>query len=376
LHEEIERTRAAGRVRADLTVSNPTLVGLLHSDEVYTLGGTAVQTYEPTPLGLATAREAIAEYYGRRGVDVDPERIWLTAGTSEAYAQLCALLCDPGETIAVPTPGYPLLEHLGDVAGVRRCQYRLLDEPGWPVDFDSLDRVLDEPSLRGVVAIEPNNPTGSTSTAEDRDQIESRCRQARVPLLVDEVFADYPIEDPTIARWFPASLPSFVLSGLSKVAALPQLKLSWVIACGPEDAWRAIRSRVEILADAFLSVSTVVQAALPGLLKPEVVDAIQDRIRARCRSNLETLDRSVRGRPLDRAPVAAGWAVLLRLPALPGLDDLGWSRLVLEAGVVTQPGYLFDLEGPPRVVLSLLTPPSEFEVGVQTLIETVEQACT
>lgn len=360
----------------DLTASNPTAVGLVHEPAVVAaLGDPAAARYRPSARGLPSSRAAVAGHYARRGVAVDPEQVLLYASTSEAYAQLLAILCDPDEAVLVPRPGYPLLDMLGDLVGVRRVPYPLAFDGGWHLDTAGLDAALHaEPRARAIVVVAPHNPTGHVPSETEWATLRARAARHALPLLVDEVFADYPLPPrdaaPRVAGG--GDVPCVVLSGLSKVAALPQLKLSWAVLHGPAAEVAELRARAELAADAFLSVSTPVQLALPRLL--DAAEEIQPRIRARLHANWARLHARVQGQPVDRLPADAGWMALLRLPAVHALDDLGWARRLLHAGVRVQPGFLFDLGDPPRVAVSLLTPPDVLEEGMARLLRCVDAA--
>lgn len=368
--QAVARARARGGL-VDLTPSNPTAVGLVHAPEVYRrLGDPAAERYRARARGLAVARAAVAGYYARRGRVVDPARVVLYASTSEAYAQLLAVLADPGDAVLVPRPGYPLLDMLGDLAGVRRVAYPLAYDGEWHVDLGGLDAALaEEPRARGVVVVAPNNPTGSLLGEDEWDGLRARARARGLPIVVDEVFADHVLgEVPGKLRFLaPTDVPCVVLSGLSKVAALPQLKLAWAVLHGPDAEVAELRARMELCNDAFLGVSTPVQLALPALL--EAAEEILPRIAARLSANLRTIEEVLRGSPVSLLRADAGWTVLLRLPAV--LDDLGWGLRLLDAEVRVQPGFLFDLPSPPRVAVSLLTPPEMLEDGMARLLRCV-----
>lgn len=367
----VSKARAQGDL-LDLRSSNPTAVGLVHEPHVYrALGDPAAARYRPHARGLATARAAVAGYYARRGRAVDPERVLLYASTSEAYAQLLSIVADPGDAVLVPQPGYPLLDMLGDVAGVRRVPYLLRHDGEWFVDLPGLDDALAaRTQARAIVVVAPSNPTGSLPSAAEWAGLRARARAHELPLLVDEVFADYPLRplDDRVRFVGDAELPSVVLSGLSKVAALPQLKLSWAVLHGPDAAVAELRARAELAADAFLSVSTPVQLALPTLL--EAAEEIQPRIQARLDANLRRLATEVQGSTVSLLGTDAGWTALLRLPAV--LDDVEWGMRLLDAGVWVQPGFLFDLPAPPRVAVSLLTPEDVLAEGLTRLLACVE----
>lgn len=368
----VARARARGGL-VDLTASNPTAVGLVHGPEVYRrLGDPAAARYRPRARGLGAARAAVAGYYARRGRVVDPKRVVIYASTSEAYAQLLAIVADPGDAVLVPRPGYPLLDMLGDLAAVRRVPYPLAYDGEWHVDLPGLDAALDgEPRARAIVVVAPNNPTGSLLAEAEWAGLRARARARGVPVVVDEVFADYPLQaGPGKPRFLGADdVPCVVLSGLSKVAALPQLKLAWAVLHGPDADVAELRARLELANDAFLGASTPVQLALPALL--EAAEVMAPRIMARLRGSLAIVTAHLQGSVVDPLRTDAGWTVLLRLPEVH--DDLAWSLRLLDAGVQVQPGSLFDLAGPPRVAVSLLTPEAALAEGLSRLLRCVDE---
>lgn len=375
LHQAIVRARKAGRSLLDLSVSDPTAVGLLHPDSVYELLGTPdSRHYRPHPFGLESARRAVCEYYARRDLEIEPDQVWLCASTSEAYALLFALLCDHGDTVLVPRPGYPLLDHLADLAGIALTGYPSTYDTRWWLDVDELHRAASAPTARALLAVTPNNPTGSSLSASERCELEQVAFQRGLPLLVDEVFADYPLDSSRIERFVPSQVAGFLLSGLSKVACLPQLKLAWVIMLGSSADRAAVAARAEVVADTFLSVATPVQLALPRLL--HAAETMQDAVRARIGSNLACLDARLQGTPAQRLTADGGWTALIRLPALGELDDAAWAMSILEqTDVVVQPGYLFDLTGPPCIAISLLQRPELVAAGLDRIVDLVERLC-
>lgn len=360
----------------DLRGSNPTAVDLLHPPEVYAqLGDPVAARYNPAAQGLATAREAITHYYERRGRTVAPERVWLHASTSEAYWQWLTIMGDPGDTVLVPQPGYPLFETLGELASVHCRPYPLHYDGQWHIDFAGLDTALSQhDNVRAIAVVAPGNPTGHIPTPEEWQGLRERAAAHDIALIVDEVFADYLHGEASHAAvWTEAPLDDevvcVVLSGLSKVAALPQMKLSWSVVYGPEPARTELGHRMEHLADALLSVASPVQLALPALL--QAAETIQPTVRQRLDTNLQVLRHTTEGYPVDMLSPAGGWTVLVRLPQLPDWDDLRWSLLFLEEGVWVHPGFVFDLAGPPKVALSLLTPPTTFAVGLGHMLKGV-----
>ncbi len=355
----MEAARQRNRDLIDLTVSNPTLVGFSPTVPALQIPS----TYDTSPLGLWSARQAVANYYRNRGHSVDPAALWLTAGTSEAYAQLLALTCDPGDAVAVSRPGYPLLEFLADVAGVRLVPYDLRFDDRWWTDAASIP---EDPRLRAVVVVAPNNPAGNYLTQPELQRLQDLCARRDAALVIDAVFDAYPVEPPPDRAnpLTPGACVQLILSGLSKEIGLPQVKLSWVVGLGPGSD--ELRGRVEILADAFLSVSTPVQLALPDLLQTGATT--QQAIRRRTTTNLKILRNALAGTPARVCPAEGGWMALLRVARVRSCED--WARQLLEHGVVVQPGYLYDLEAPPHLAISLLTRTEALEQVLEVLRST------
>ena len=372
--------QSCGRAALDLSCSNPTALDLAYPEEFYAeLFDVRAMAYEPEPLGLRVAREAVAEhYYERRGHRVTPDRVALTASTSEAYANLLALLCDPGDIILVPGPSYPLLDYLAELARVELVRYPVNYDGHWWIDTAKLAELaeLHGARVKAVVCVAPNNPTGSYLTRTELDKIERLCTNADLALIVDEVFSDYPLYpgphrvDSVVSE---LECLTFVLSGLSKVAALPQFKLAWTVACGPEAMVRPALARLAVIADTYLNLATPVQLALAKIF--EASEPMQTRIRRRMLGNLDTLDAAIQDSPLSRLSVEAGWSTIVRLPRLGELDDEGWVlRLLERIDVWAQPGSLYDIHGC-HLVLSLLTKPEELAEGLTRLVACVEQEC-
>jgi len=368
--------RRGGRPLVDLTVSNPTRVGIRYPERLLdALADPRALTYRPEPFGLPEAREAVAETYIRRGVRISPQRIMLTASTSEAYSLLFKLLCDPaGASVLTPVPSYPLFDHLTRLDGVRQLRYALEYHGTWTIDASDLDRMW-APDTRAVLAVSPNNPTGSVLSARDADELVRRCGERNAALLVDEVFCDYPLGDaamPDPAPFARNECLVFRLGGLSKTAALPQLKLGWIAVSGPDGLVDEALDRLELICDTYLSVSTPVQLAARRLLEESA--PVRDQIRARIRANDAWLRDATADAP-DVTVLAAegGWSAVLRVPSLESEETLALS-LVTDHGVIVHPGFFFDFAHEAFLVVSLLPPPDEFARGVRIVMERVHAA--
>lgn len=365
--------QSCGRTALDLSCSNPTALGLAYSEEFYAeLFDAKSMAYDPEPFGLESARAAVAEhYYARRGYRTRADRVCLTASTSEAYAHLLALLCDPGDVILVPSPSYPLLDYLAELARVELVRYPLHYDGHWWIDTPRLAELCRRHGdrVKAVVCVAPNNPTGSYLTGNELERIEGLCCEHDLTLIVDEVFVDYPLY-PGPSRVGSVvgerECLTFVMSGLSKVAALPQFKLAWTVACGPDEIVHPALARLAVIADTYLNLSSPVQHALPRILAAS--ETMQRQIRRRSLANLQTLDAAITDSPLSRKSVEAGWSTTLALPQLGELDDEGWVLRMLErCDVWAQPGSLYDMAGC-HLILSLLTRPEEFAEGMSRLV--------
>ena len=370
--EALDRARREGRLRHDLTWTNPTRGGFEYDQHLLltSLADPSLLHYAADPLGLPSARQAVADsYYGPRGIDVAAETVLLTASTSEAYGFLLKLLCNPGDQVLVPTPSYPLFDLLAQLHDVELVPYLLVYHDGWQIDRASLEQRVTS-RTRAVVVVNPNNPTGHYAGEADRAVLRRVAEQHGLALIADEVFLDYPVsprEPPVSFAALPWPGLSFVLSGISKVLALPQMKLAWTVVCGPAALRLEALQRLEVIADTFLSVSAPVQTAFPSWMAGET--KIQQQILRRVSANLAVL-AEVCGvhSPLRWLPVEGGWSAVLRVPALE--TDTDFTRRLLERrGVAIHPGSFYGFADRGWVVLSLLTPVETFAAALVVIRE-------
>ena len=366
LSAALARRRAAGQSVLDLTVSNPTRCGFTYPELAIraALAQPAVLAYDPDPCGTRSAREAVASHHGQ---GLRAEDLLLTASTSEGYGLLFKLLGNPGDEVLVPSPAYPLFHWLARLEGLVARPVQSYFHERWHLDLDALEAAAGT-RTRAVVVVNPNNPTGHFLSRVEWDGLTALCARRGLALLVDEVFADYTLEPPedrlATALADPAPpCPVFLLSGLSKVAALPQLKLGWIAVRGPGAAEHL--EALAFLADQYLSVSAPVQAAAGTLLA--LAPELRAQVQARLRANLASLDAALADHPhLGRLPVEGVWSVLLRRPAVDA-DEACALRLLESTGTLVHPGSFFDLPGDGHLVLSLLTAEAEFRAGLRQI---------
>ena len=385
LTEAVRRRRAAGKPVLDLTESNPTRAGLAApAAEIAAAlsADPAVAAYAPDPRGLAPARAAVSAWLGARGRTVAPDRLFLTSSTSEAYSHLFKVLCEPGDSVLVPQPSYPLFEHLARLDAVRAVPYPLDADHAWRPDPAALASAFESSRPpRAAIVVNPNNPTGTAIRAAGRTGLDRLCAAHGAAVISDEVFFEYlfapdpaaahdeqATADPPIsfAAAGPREALTFTLGGLSKAGGLPQMKLGWIAATGPERLRDEALERLEFVGDAYLSVSTPVQLAAGRLL--EIGDRNARRISARVRENRTHLASLLHPESACRLlPGDGGWSAVLRVPAIRSEEELV-LLLVEEDGVLVHPGYFFDFPGEAYLVVSLLPEPDTFRRGLENLL--------
>lgn len=374
LTEAVGQRRAGGGGLIDLTESNPTRAGLAYPPDLLTpLASAAGLAYAPQPFGQEAARAAVVADYARRGVATSLDRVCLAASTSEAYAWLFKLLCDPGDRVLVPRPSYPLFEHLTALECVEASPYELDLHGHWRIDVDALTRQIDE-RTKAVLVVSPNNPTGSVTDRAELDALAAVCAAHDLVLIGDEVFADYRLDGeapaPSVIEQDRAVAVS--LGGLSKSVGLPQVKVAWMAVGGPASGASRVMAGLEIIADTFLSVSTPAQVALPELLARGAV--VREEIRARTARNLAALASAVTSVPaVTLLSPAGGWCAVLQVPSMRHEEALVLT-LVEQDGVLVHPGYFFDFPREAFVVVSLLVAPDDFDAGVARVLARVTEA--
>jgi aspartate/methionine/tyrosine aminotransferase len=372
--EALEAHRRAGRHVLDLTASNPTTIGLrYHENELLNaLAHREAFIYEPQAKGLLVAREAVSAYYLAHGSHVPPGSLILTTSTSEAYSFLFRLLCDPGDTVLVPTPSYPLFDFLADLQDVKLEPYELVYDHGWQIDFQSARTAMQRARsagspCRAVLVVHPNNPTGSFVKPPEAEELNRICAANEMAIVADEVFLDYAIaKAPPLTFSSNNRVLTFTLSGLSKISGLPQMKIAWIAANGPQPLLADAMSRLEVISDTYLSLNAPVQWAVPAMLEER--NSVQRQLLQRMVTNFALLDSQLASQKLcRRLEVDGGWYVTLRVPVAGSDEDLAVA-LLRDTGVLVQPGHFYDFASDGYLVISLITPLDEFAEGIQRLL--------
>jgi alanine-synthesizing transaminase len=372
--QALEAHRRAGREVLDLTASNPTTIGLQYREEelLAALRNPEGLIYEPQPKGLLSARQAIAAYYAGRGSHISPDDLILTTSTSEAYSFVFRLLCNPGDRVLAPAPSYPLFDFLADLQDVKLVPYELVYDHGWQIDFHSLQTALQQASAadhkcRALLVVHPNNPTGSYVKPQEVDELNRICAANQMALIADEVFLDYSLgADPPLTFSSNYKALTFALSGLSKISALPQMKVAWIAVSGPDEVKAEALGRLELIADTYLSMNAPVQLAVPVMLEER--PAIQRQLMYRVRENLAELDSQLAVQKLcQRLEIEGGWYAVVRVPVT-GSDEELAIELLQETGVLMQPGHFYDFPSDGYLVLSLIMEAQVFKKGIQHIL--------
>jgi len=370
----VEKARASGQKLIDLTASNPTTIGLRYEGEriLRALQHPRALEYEAASKGILPAREAVAAYYAARGDALSPEQIVLTVSTSEAYSYCFRLLCDPGDEVLVPAPSYPLFEFLADIQDVRLVPYELVYDHGWQIEFESLRRAITARS-RAIMVVHPNNPTGHFTRQWELERLNALCAEHELALVADEVFLDYGLsEEKPLSFAANAGALTFTLSGLSKIWALPQIKVAWIAANGPRELVADALGRLDVIADTYLSPNAPVQWAIAELLGTR--EGIQQQLRERVRSNLHELDRQLAAAKMTtRLALDAGWYAVLRTSAAQSDEELAIA-LLERCGVLVHPGHFFNFPAAGYLVVSLIAPEEEFREGISRAVRALDHA--
>ncbi|MGA8685376.1 MAG: pyridoxal phosphate-dependent aminotransferase [Candidatus Sulfotelmatobacter sp.] len=373
LTEALDEVRSSRARVLDLTLSNATRAGL-HYDEpliLRSLASPRAMDYDPQPKGLSSARAAVVEYYqAQHGIHVNAERLILTTSTSEGYSFVFRLLCNPGDELLVPKPSYPLFEFLGDLQDVKLVPYPLIYDHGWQMDFPSLQKAVTH-RTRGVIVVHPNNPTGSYVHVHEQDSLNKFCREHELVLIADEVFLDYS-HNGALQRSFAANqdVLTFTLSGVSKISALPQMKVAWIATSGPAALVEAALARLEVIADTYLTMNAPIQWATPALLGQR--QSIQRQLLDRVLANLAELDRQLPAqKTCQRLSVEGGWYAVVRVPVTQTDEELAVD-LLRRKSVLVHPGHFYDFPSDGYLVLSLIVQRAEFAEGMGRLLEIVD----
>jgi aspartate/methionine/tyrosine aminotransferase len=368
LSEALARHRSEGKPLIDLTASNSTECGFTYDREkiLSALANPRSLSYEPEPKGLLPAREAVRAYYASRGERVAASDILLTTSTSEAYSFVFRALCNPSDEVLIPTPSYPLFDLLADIQDVHLVRYPLIYDHGWQIDFRALEAAFTN-RTRAIIVVHPNNPTGHFTKAQERSRLNQLCAARQIAVIADEVFLDFSLIAKAQLSWATNSEAlTLTMSGLSKLCGLPQMKVAWLVASGPEDLRGQALERLEVIADTYLSMNAPIQHSIPVFLEQR--RDFQPQVVSRVKENLAELDRQLSAQKVcSRLEVEGGWYSVLRVPATRTDEEVALD-LLEKKDVYVHPGHFYDFAGDGYLIVSLIAPGSEFEEGIKRLL--------
>jgi len=359
-----------------LNDSNPTSHGLAPQ----CLSG----RYTADPRGPKEIRDILSNFINKRdnrteksvSSKLNPDQLYVLSSTSQAYAWLMMLLCDAGDAVMGPTPGYPLIESIARLQCVNAIPYPLHYDGSWTIDIARVRELLEDVSLRikALVLINPNNPTGSYVKPEEREILLQLCRDNGVAIIADEVFYEYSLESFAGNARFAgeSSTLVFALDGFSKMLAAPHAKVGWIEVSGPKDDVYEAQKRLDVIADDFLPIGNTVSERIPELL--QYASSQSAIVRNRVINNLHTLRETLASTPkccVSALRAEGGWNILLRVPSCID-DDVLALRLMKDYNLVSQPGYYFDMPVNGYLALSLLPEPQQFISGLHALLRTVD----
>lgn len=332
--------------------------------------------YGAEPRGQRYAREALAVFLHEQGNTATADDLYILSSTSEAYSWLIKLLCNAGDAVLAPKPGYPLIESIARLECVDMIEYQQRFDGSWYIDVAELREALegeDGGRIRALVLINPNNPTGSYVKASEREAIVRLCHDHEVAIIADEVFYDYDLEpfDGNARLAGETGTLTFALDGFSKTLAAPHAKVGWIQVSGPAAEVDEAKRRLDVVADDYLPMSEIIAKQIPAMLGAAAAQTA--RVRERVQTNLAALHTMLDDDEQGMVSVLraeGGWNVLLRVPSVLDENELVLS-MIEKHGISGQPGYFFDMTSNGYLAISLLPEPDEFRHNVQTVLDTV-----
>lgn len=330
------------------------------------------QDYHPDPKGLLEARQAIHRYYSEQGAVFQPEQILLTAGTSESFFYLFSYLCEAGDNVLAPSPAYPLFDDIARLAKMELRHYPLDEKNNWQIDFDVLEKQIDS-KTKAIIIVSPNNPTGAVISQDEIKRLAKIAHHYNVAIISDEVFSEFYFGTGNFPRACAISdFPLlFTLNGLSKMFALPALKLGWIAVSGARARVEAAVDSLETMADTFLSVHTPIQKALPAIFEEgkSFKEKYVREVAARRNLAVALLKGSEQ---IHFHSPQGGFHLTAKIQTKQDEEDFV-VRLLEQTEVLVHPGYFYDYESGVHIVFSFLAPPELLSTAIPRLMEFCRQ---
>ena len=342
---EAKKVEATGRKVRYLNIGDPAAFGFQPPPHLVAAVERAMRdgqnVYTPSP-GIPAAREAVAADFSSRGVPMTPDRVVLTAGTSEGIELALGALVDAEDEVLVPVPTYPLYTAVCAKIGARAMGYRTDPDRGWQPDLDHI-RSLISPKTRALVMIDPNNPTGAVYTTEVRRALLDLADRRNIVLLADEVYGDLAYDGPVppVAKLNPGA-PVISFSSLSKAYLAPGWRAGW-LAVGTSPRLDAVLAAILKLADGRLCSNGPMQYAVAAALTGDRSHQVALRAALRERAVLTSARlNAIEG--ITCVPPTAAFYAMPRVALPPGKTDEDYVLGLLRArGVLCVYGSGFGL---------------------------------
>jgi alanine-synthesizing transaminase len=333
--------------------------------------------YDPVSKGLERSRKAVSAYYNKEGLEVNPENILLTASTSESYQLIFNTLLETGDKILLPRPCYPLFEQLANYSRLGTVFYDLDPKNGWQPDLISIKKAIDLHLVKAMVLVSPNNPTGSIIRQNVLEEIMEIAAKEELIIISDEVFDIFKYTPGKLPRAasFAKDVVCFTLNGISKMFALPDLKLAWIAASGPVKKLGKIVDELETANDTFLNANYFSQSLLPDLFDNS--REFQKQMLSELGANLKFLEKFMDQEKdlLEMVVPEGGIHCLLTLKKIRGDEEQFTVDLINKAKIFMHPAYFYDYkdgEGRVSLVFSLLAGKEELEGGLEKLVKFIK----
>jgi alanine-synthesizing transaminase len=266
---EAKKIEALGREVLYLNIGDPAPYGFGPSEELVAALEKAIKDghhgYAPS-LGVWESRVAIAEDSLRQGIPLSPEDVIITSGASEAADLLLSSLMEPGDEWLVPTPGYPLYTAILSKLGAKEVAYHTSIENAWEPDLDEIERLI-TPKTKGIVVINPNNPTGAIYSQKTLEGILALSSRRGLLVLADEVYGPMTYGKTFIpmAKLADHKTPLITLESMSKVYLAPGWRVGWM-KIHNSHLFKDLRVGMNKMADARLCSPRLPQHTIPTAL--------------------------------------------------------------------------------------------------------------
>ncbi|KFM66419.1 Tyrosine aminotransferase, partial [Stegodyphus mimosarum] len=365
--ENMKLTPNPEKKMISLSIGDPTVSGHLKPcEEILRSVENSLRSFKYNGYAASTGhlqpREAVAKYSTRPGAPIEAKDVILTSGCSQALELAICVLANPGQTVLVPRPGFPLYKTLAESMGINIKYYTLLPEKGWEVDLADLEHQI-SPDTAAIVVNNPSNPCGSVYSRRHLQSILEVAARNYVPIIADEIYEHfvfsgeefYPIASMSL------SVPILTCSGLTKRFLVPGWRMGWILIHDRNEVFgSSIRNGLQSLCQRIMGSNTIIQGALPSILK-DTPQKFFNEVIISVKTNA-SIAYSVLSEIPGLMPIMPSGAMYMMvgidIPQFRGFrHDMDFvEKLVAEQSVMCLPGMCFDY---PNYVRLVLTVPEE-----------------